>query len=116
MITSCDSGNEWKSGDYAVYWIDSPSNRSLGFELKRGTYLGRVGPQVFAVGEDERWIVAGRFVDGDKKNAEFYYFSKNLDGKDKNSEDVVRGPFDRSAYLAEKHARNLPDLSVYFDK
>lgn len=114
LISSCDSGTEWESGDYEVYWIDVSSDLSLGRKLPDGNLIGRVNSQVFAVGEDERWIVAARYPNGDKANPEYFYFSKAMDGPYKNGNEVVLGPFTSKEFEELKRKLGLPEWSKRF--
>jgi hypothetical protein len=115
IVSSCDSETAWQSGDYEVYWIDLPSELTLGRKLQDGSNsIGRVGPQVFAVGSDDRWVVAARYPDGDKTNAEYFYFEKSTDRPYKNSDQVVLGPFNEKEFEALKRRHGLPNRSKYF--
>ena len=109
LLSSCDSGTEWESGDYEVYWIDVSSDLRLGRKLPDGNTIGRVDPQVFAVGADERWIVAARYPNGDKAKPEYFYFSKATDGPYKNGDEVVLGPFTAKEFEELKKKHGLPD-------
>lgn len=114
VTCSCDSGTEWESGDYEVYWIDISSDLTLGRKIPGGNWIGRVEPQVFAVGSDERWIVAGRYPAGDRANPEFFYFAKDTDSQFKNGEDVVLGPFTAEEFDELKQRHGLPEWSKRF--
>ena len=114
LASSCDSGTEWESGDYEVYWIDMSSDLTLGRKLPDGNWIGRVGPQVFAVGADDRWIVAARYPDGDMANPEYFYFAKASDGPYKNGDEVVLGPFTAKQFEELKKEHGLPEWSKRF--
>ena len=114
FASSCDSGTEWESGDYEVYWIDVPSDLTLGRKLPDGNAIGRVGPQVFAVGDDDRWVVAARYRDGDKSTPEYFYFSKSTDGPYKNGDEVALGPFNAEEFEELKKKHGLPEWSKRF--
>lgn len=113
VLIGCDSP-KWKSGHYEIYWIDQPNDLVLGRDLGRQGRIGRVMSQVYAVGEDEKWIVVARYPDGDRTIREFFYFNKNLDGDYKNAEDIVEGPFTRAEFRKKKLKYNLPSWSEYF--
>jgi hypothetical protein len=114
FATGCYSGTKWKSGKYEVYWIDHSSDLTLGLELEDGNSIGRVGPQVFAVGEDDKWIVAARHPSGDKSKKEFYYFSKAADHPHKNADEIVLGPFTGDEFNGHKARLSLPDWDKQF--
>jgi len=113
-LTACDSGTKWKSGKYEVYWIDVSSDLTLGLELGDGAAIGRVMPQVYAVGEDDTWIVAARYPNGDKSKSEFFYFPKAQDHAHKNADEIVLGPFNEVEFAKIKSDLALPDWSKRF--
>lgn len=71
-------------------------------------------PQVIAVGEDENWIVAARFPDGDPPMKEYCYFPKSEDNPHKNAEDIVRGPFSKAEFDKLRESPELPSLTEQF--
>ena len=113
-LVSCDSSTEWESGDYEVYTIDGSIDRTLGLEVEGGGRIGRVGPQVFAVGEDKKWIVAGRYPAGDKTCKEYFYFAKSKDHPHKNGHEVVQGPFTEAEFSKLNVDLRLPGWSKHF--
>ena len=114
VLSGCDSGSKWKSGKYEVYWIDIPSDLTLGMDLGDGTAIGRVMPQVIAVGEDSKWIVAARHPQGDKSITEYYYFSKDADHPHKNADEIVQGPFTETQFKQKTSDHGLPPLTKHF--
>jgi hypothetical protein len=114
FVIGCDSGSKWKSGKYKVYWIDLSSDLTLGLDLGNGSSIGRVMPQVFAVGEDDRWIVAARYPNGDKSKKEFFYFSKAADHPHRNADEIVLGPYTEDEFKSHKARLSLPDWDKYF--
>ena len=113
-FTGCDSGTVWKSGKYEVYWIETSSDLTLGYDLGGGGIIGRVEPQVFAVGEDDAWIVAARYPNGNKAKKEFFYFPKAQDHRYKNAAEIVLGPFTEAEFDKLKSDLALPDWSKRF--
>ena len=114
ILTACDSGTKWKSGKYEVYWIDVSSDLTLGLDIGDGMAIGRVMPQVYAVGENDTWIVAARHPNGNKSTSEFFYFSKAEDHAHKNAEEIVHGPFTEVEFAKIKADLKLPDWSKRF--
>lgn len=114
ILTACDSGTKWKSGNYEVYWIDVSSDLTLGLDIGDGMAIGRVMPQVYAVGENDTWIVAARHPKGDNSTSEFFYFSKAEDHPHKNAEEIVHGPFTEVEFAKIKADLTLPDWSKRF--
>lgn len=114
FVIGCDSGSKWKSGKYKVYWIDLSSDLTLGLDLGNGSSIGRVMPQVFAVGEDDSWIVAARYPNGDKSKKEFFYFSKAADHPHRNADEIVLGPYTEDEFKSHKARLLLPDWDKHF--
>ncbi|SKA96991.1 hypothetical protein SAMN02745166_02511 [Prosthecobacter debontii] len=113
-LTGCDSGEVWRSGSYSVYWIDISTDLTLGRNLGGGSSIGRVMPQVFAVGEDADWIVAARHPESDRFTDEFFYFAKAEDGPYKNADEVVKGPFTRAQFEQLRKELGLPGWTKEF--
>lgn len=113
-LTACDSGTKWKSGRYEVYWIDVSCDLTLGLALGSGSAIGRVMPQVYAVGEDDTWIVAARHPNRDKSKSQFYYFPKAQDHEHKNANEIVLGPFTEAEFEKLKSELKLPNWSKRF--
>lgn len=112
VAAGCDAATDWSSDKYAVYWIDLQEDRMLGRKLDDGNFIGRVESTVFAVGEDDRWVVAAR---RDATGKEFfYYINKDLDTDFKNGADVVEGPFEKPEFEELSHKYDLPKFEKYF--
>jgi len=94
-LSGCDSGTEWSSGKYAVYWIDLRENLVPGRKLDGGNFIGRVAAPVIAVGDDEKWVVAARR--GPKGERLFYYFLKSRD------DDFKTGLAGAASFLTDRH-------------
>lgn len=113
-LSGCDSGEAWRSGPYSIYWFDSSANLELGLDLENGSIIGRIGPSIFAVGENTEWIVAGRHPNGDKDKEQFFYFSKAEDSTHKNANEVVKGPFTRTQFEQLRQKLDLPGWTKEF--
>lgn len=113
FLLGCDSETKWESGKYQVYWIDISSDLKLGYDVDGGI-IQRVGPQVTAIGENERWIVAARHPDGDRSRTEYFYIPKAEDGPFKDMKEIVKGPFTGEEFNKEKVRLKLPAFSERF--
>ena len=113
-LTGCDSGTKWRSGKYEVYWIDISSDLTLGLAVGNGVAIGRVMPQVYAVGEDDTWIVEAQHPNGDTSKSQFYYFPKAQDHEHKNANEIVLGPFNETEFEKLKTELALPNWSKHF--
>lgn len=113
ILAGCDSDHLWESGPYTVYWINSSADVRLGIEVGGGL-IKRVGPRIFAIGEDDRWIVAARHPEGDRRTEEFFYFAKAEDDPYKNADQVVKGPFTREKFDQLRQELSLPGWTKEF--
>ena len=48
----------WRSEKYVLVAVDTPGQMNLAFDMGKGVSIGLVGPTVFGVGADDRYIVA----------------------------------------------------------
>ncbi|MFN7562042.1 MAG: hypothetical protein ACK5TH_09710 [Prosthecobacter sp.] len=113
-LGSCDPAPRWISGNYEVYAIDDSQLLKFGVDIGGGT-LALVRPKVVGIGEDERWIVVERHLDGDQTRPEFYYLEK-LDVIDqRNGKDVAHGPFPQAEMTQKRVELKLPPISERFD-
>ena len=83
-------------------------------DLEDGSGHGRVMHQVIAVGEDSAWMVAAQHPNGDKEETLYYYFSKADDSPLKNADEIVKGPFSKVEFAAEKKRLGLPEFLKRF--
>jgi len=59
-LSACDGlwlDTYWRSERYVLLAVDAKSQMHLCFDLKDGTALGLVGPTVFSLGSDDKYIV-----------------------------------------------------------
>ena len=113
FIISCDSGVEWKDGNYEVQWIDTYKNIKLGYVLEDGFWIPRIGKTIKAIGSDAHYIVVKKY-DADSSSIQFYYIIKNLDKVKTDLSPAIMGPYDIEEFLELTFSKNLPSLSVEF--
>lgn len=109
-LAACDPSPQWTSGDYEIYEISN--GLKLGVDVGGGTQ-GLVMPQVIAVGEDARWIVAARHPGGDRSVTEYYYFLKAV-GDSRTGSEKVEGPFRDDQFKQKTSELRLPPLTIRF--
>jgi hypothetical protein len=61
-----DSGIEWRSGPYALTWIDLPEEVHLSYDEGHGGWATLIEPRVFSVGSNEQYVVAKQHPGGNK--------------------------------------------------
>lgn len=113
LLSACDHGVEWSEGDYEVLWIDTSDNRSLARIIGDNAFIGRVDPEVVAVGSNSEYVVAKQ---KNPDNGEISYFivDKARDGKYLNMSEITEGPFTEATFLEMSKEKNLPALTVIF--
>lgn len=124
LLASCDRDwpdTQWRAERYMLLEIDSRSQMSLSFDLQDGTSLGLVGPTVFAVGSNEKFIVLKQHPARDHFASSFdrtvtnYFVVQRTSSPDfKERRKGVVGPLSREEFdkLALKLA--LPSFSETF--
>lgn len=105
-FSSCalfDSGIEWQDGRFALLWIDLPDDVALEYQLDRDRWEPLIDKRVFAIGSDQRYIVAKQHPNGDKSRTNFYVIDKSKD-----EFHCVQGPMAEAEYLRRNTRLHLP--------
>lgn len=98
------------SGKYGLVAVDVLEQMSLSEMLPGGSAVGVINETVFAVGWDERFIIAKQHPSGNK-SITHYYILQVADG-------TLTGPFDVSAFIAERAKLGAPaalSFTLVFD-
>ncbi len=114
FFTGCglfDSGTEWRGGPYALIWIDDPANVTLSYTLGDGGSVGRIESQVFAVGWDNRYLVAKQHPNGNKSSTNYFFIEAARDSKYAEPPKVVSGPFTEAEFAQKTKELNLPPFT-----
>ena len=113
-LSGCDSGIKWTDKEYEVHWIDTSRNRTLARKIdENGSSIGRVQPEVIAIGSNDKYVVAKqRSVNG----GEMFYFvvERKKDSPYLNADQITQGHFSRSDFEVLKKQKRLPDFSATF--
>jgi len=114
LIGGCglfDSGIEWRSGPYALLWIDTSDNVSLSYDAGSGAWVGRVEPQVFAVGSNDQFIVAKQHPIGNKKRVHYFVVLRGKDSIAADLKKVLIGPLTADEFDRKSKELNLPKFT-----
>ena len=113
VLLGCDSGAEWRDREYEVSWLDTAENRSLYRRIENGNGIGRVDPEVIAVGSDERYVVAKRrsLSDG---GISYFIIDRRKDGPLLNANEITEGPFSDAQFHTIRMERDLPEFTQLF--
>ena len=114
LLSSCglfDSGVEWRGGQYALLWIDTPENISVNRELGAGSWIGRVDSTVFAVGWDGRYLVAKQHPNNDRSVTHYFIIDSRRDSDYADQTKVVIGPLTATEFQRKAIDLHLPKFS-----
>jgi hypothetical protein len=105
-----DSGVEWRDGKYALIWIDLPDEVSLSYEVSEGGWVGLVEPRVFAVGADDRYVVAKQHPGGDRLSTHYFIVDRRQDVV-RHSERAITGPLTETEFQRKATELRLPPFT-----
>lgn len=110
FLTACsDFGENWRSGDYAVYWIDNPDDKVLGYEVGEGAFIKRIDARISAVGANENYISA---ISCSNNKCSYFYIDRLKDHKYADGPEAVNGPYNKEEFEAKTSELSLPTLST----
>jgi len=108
FLAGCDSRREKLTGHYISLSIDTPEDRSVYYDLGHGEGIGRIGPGVFAVGCDDKFIVAMQHPASAPSETNYFYLEIAKDGKDADPRQSVTGPLSEAEFKTLQAKLNLP--------
>ncbi len=82
----------------------------VAYDLGDGTEIGRISETVFAVGWDERYIVAKQHPKNDRSVTNFYYLVVAYDSPYADPDVSVRGPFTSEEFARKQAELRLPSF------
>ena len=116
MVGGCfDAHHEKLVGPYILIAVDTDQQMSVAYVVGGGLSVGRILPVVFAVGYDERYIVAKRHPDGDRAITQFYYLDIAKDSETGYQFKAVTGPLKEDEFSKEKARLGLPEFKTTLD-
>jgi len=114
LISACvaacalfDSGMPWRSGPYALMWIDLPDEVLLGYDEGAGSWTSLVEPRVFAVGADDRYVVVQQHPNGDGAVTSFFIVDRRANVP-KRPKAAVTGPLTEREFRDKAASLRLP--------
>jgi len=100
-----------ESGPYALTWIDLPNEVTLSYDLGKGAWSVRVEPRVFAVGSNERYVVAKQHPGGDKNITNYFIIDVRMDSPKADSKNAVIGPLTEREFGEKSAELDLPPFA-----
>ena len=110
----------WRSERYVAMEVDSPGQMNLAFDGGRGNTVGLVGPTVFAVGADDRYIVVKQHpaTDGfghyDHSVTNYFYIERTDSPDYRERQRRVTGPLSEQEFAQSAAALKLPSFHNVF--
>ena len=106
-----DSGIPWRHGRYGLLWIDDPHRVRLSVHAEGTSWFGLVKPIVFAVGADDRYIVAKQHPDGNKSITNYFIIEIPKDSPSTKIDHTVMGPLTADDFQKKSAELKLPPFS-----
>ena len=108
-----DSGIPWRKGRFALLWIDLPDEVSLSYDEGDGAWSEIIPARVFAVGSDDRYIVAQQHPGGDK--AITNYFILDTRQHDSSHRAGLIGPLTAAQFEGRARELTLPPFTTVLE-
>ena len=102
--------NEKLVGPYILVAIDTESQMSVSYDVGGGASVGRILPVVYAVGWDDRYIVAKQHPEEDRSITNFYFLDIAKDANYGDQFKAVTGPLTEKQFLIAKAKLSLPEF------
>jgi hypothetical protein len=122
LVTSCDTlspDTYWHSGDYELIAVDVKGQMTLSIDLHNTGAIGIVGPTVFALGADDRYIVVKQHPAKDgfghfDRGVTNYFVVTRVAGSEADQEKAVQGPLSEVEFNRLRASDHLPPFTKTF--
>ncbi len=79
--------------------------------MMRGTFHGRIEPEIIAVGSNDKFVVIARRVG---ESTIYFYIDKSADNIYLNSDEIIDTGYSLEQFKELKVHHRLPEFSTYF--
>ncbi|EOA03834.1 hypothetical protein HFRIS_015791 [Herbaspirillum frisingense GSF30] len=110
-LAGCGPSDERIVGPYLLTHIDTQQDMYLCYELPEGNCVGRIQKTVFAVGWDDRYIVAKRHPDSDRKVVQYFFLEMAKDSHYADPSTSVTGPMSEESFSRYARLLGLPPFT-----
>ena len=110
----------WRSERYVAMEVDTPGQMNLAFDARDGISLGLVGPTVFAVGADDRYIVVKQHpaTDGfghyNQSVTNYFYIERTVSPDFRERQRRVIGPLSEQEFHERAATLKVPSFQKIF--
>ena len=95
-------------GPYYLTAVDTSEQMSLGCAVEGGSRVGRIDETVFAVGWNDRYIVAKQHPKNDRRVTNYFFLDVSRDSAYADPRASVTGPLTEAEFQAKKAELGLP--------
>ena len=106
--------DEQITGNYRLVAVDVMDQMSVGLSVKGGNAIGRINATVFAVGWDQRYIVAKQHPNNNRAVTNYYYLEMAKDSQHADPSASVTGPLTETEFKQRQVNLKLPDFTRTF--
>ena len=123
LLADCDGwsmDSYWHSDDYLLIAVDTKGQMNLSVDVGNGGAVGIVGPTVFSLGADDKYIVVKQHPATDHfghidRTVTNYFVVTRMSGPALEKENGVRGPFTKDQFDQLVTSLSLPAFTKTFD-
>jgi len=111
----------WRSGKYVLIAVDTRGQMSLAIDDKNGMSSALVGPTVFSIGADDRYIVIKQhpskdaFGGFDRSVTNYFIVDRAVSPNADDGQKAVRGPLGEEEFKKLSATQSLPTFTKTFD-
>lgn len=99
-------------GPYRLIAVDTEDDLDLSYRLPGGDAIGRVPATVFAVGWNDRYLVAKQHPSNNRSITNYYVVDQSKDGPLIDPSKTVAGPMSAAEYERASRELGLPGFSL----
>ena len=112
MLSGCGFVHDERlTGDYRLIAVDTFDQMSVSRSLSGGDTVGRIDETVFAVGWNDRYIVAKQHPANNRTVTNYYFLDISRDSTYADPSKSVTGPLTEAAFQQHKAELKLPDFT-----
>lgn len=112
ILSSCGfAHDEPLTGNYCLIATDLLEQMSISYSFENGSAVGRIDETVFAVGWDQRYIVAKQHPNNNRALTNYYYLEMAKDSPYADPRESVTGPLTAQQFASKQNELKLPPFT-----